>query len=84
MINRADKVTFQKMYQIIKYVLSTKNELKIEPQGNKNEQWVVVCLSDNDDMIQELLIPAESFMDSACTYMVSLILEIKSTEVEKC
>ena len=40
---------YKELLIVIKYVLNTKNLwLKIEPTGNSNEPWEIVCFSNSD------------------------------------
>ena len=45
----ANPATCKELLHVIKYVINTKNlGLKIEPIGNSNEPWEIVCFSNND------------------------------------
>ena len=45
----ANRAAFLEMHHEIKYVLGTKNlGLKIEPKGDKDEPWDIVCFSDSN------------------------------------
>ena len=43
------QVAFLKMYQVLKYVLDTKNlGLKLEPNSDEEEPWDIVYFSNSD------------------------------------
>ena len=44
-----NSAAYNKLLCVIKYVLDTKNlGLKIEPMGNSNKPWEIICFSDSD------------------------------------
>ena len=47
--NGANPTAYQELLCVIKHVIDTKNlGLKIEPTGNSNKPWEIVCFSDRD------------------------------------
>ena len=45
----ANPVAYKELLCMIKYVIITKSlVLKIEPTGNSDEPWEIVCLNDSD------------------------------------
>ena len=47
--NGANSAAYKELLHVIKYVLDTKNlGLKIEPTGNSNEHWEIICFSNSD------------------------------------
>ena len=47
--NGANPAAYKELLCVIKYVLDTNNfGLKIEPMGNSNKQWEIICFGNND------------------------------------
>ena len=45
----ANPVAYKELLCVIKYILNTKNlGLKIEPMGNSNKPWDIMCFSNSD------------------------------------
>ena len=45
----ANSAAFNELLHVIKYVLNTKNlGLKIEPTGNSNESWDIMCFNNTN------------------------------------
>ena len=45
----ANPAAYKELLCVIKYVMDTKNlGFKIEPMGNSNEPWEIVCFSNSD------------------------------------
>ena len=47
--NGTNPVAYKELLHVIRYVINMKNfGLKIEPTGNPNESWEIICFSDSN------------------------------------
>ena len=45
--NGVNPVVYKELLRMIKYIVETENLGKIEPMGNSNKAWEIICFSDS-------------------------------------